>query len=49
MGQPYPMTLLGKPTSPTYKHAAHMIQVQAKKLGLAIGPRRMYVVKKSLR
>lgn len=38
------MTLLGKPTVPTYKHGAHMIQAQAEKLGLDIKPRRMFVM-----
>lgn len=43
------MTLLGKPTAPTYKHGAHMIQAQAEKLGLDIEPRRMFVMNFFLR
>lgn len=39
------MTLLGKPTAPTYKHGAHMIRAQAEKLGLEIEPRDMFVAK----
>ena len=39
------MTLLGKPTAPTYKHGAHMIRAQAEKLGLDIEPRDMFVAK----
>ena len=38
------MTLLGKPTEPTHKHGAHMIQVQAEKLGLDIKSRSMLVI-----
>ena len=38
------MTLLGKPTAPTYKHGTHMIQAQTDKLGLDIEPGSMCVM-----
>lgn len=39
------MTLLGKPTAPTYEHGAYMIRAQAEKLGLDIEPSKMFVLK----